>query len=386
MALKVTILIVGGKVKFSLELSKGAETTVAELKEQIAASHEDSPVEAQMLICAGKKLADEQALKEYDIKDGATIYVGKKPGAASPSKETKAEYKSKDELVKGVMAGLGRVKEQATPEEFQLAMKTIATLIGNLCAHPEDPKFKRIRHENPALKQRLFRFEGAADALKSIGFEDSTEEPGSMFVRKMNPNLPDVHKMLRQALGLPAATPVAASSSASASASASDTPGGFPFGGMGAGGAPSMQGLAGMMQDPAIANIMSNPEMMQSIMPQVQQLMQNPEALQSMMSAFGGASGGSPFANNPNLSAQMAAAAQQLQSNPQMMQNLASAMSSGNPSDVTRSMEAQEDAMLQEAIRLSMMDSSQDGNAGDGSQQQQDQSNSDSAGDNAGVD
>eukprot|EP00045_Choanoeca_perplexa_P011497 m.122442 g.122442 ORF g.122442 m.122442 type:complete len:233 (-) comp15652_c0_seq3:2416-3114(-) len=201
MALKVTVLIVGGKVKFPLELSEGLATTVAALKDMIAAAHEESPVEAQMLICGGKKLADDGVLSDYDIKDGATIYVGKKPGAASPRKPTKAEYKSKDELVQGVMAGLSKVKETATPEEFNLAMKTIATLIGNLCAHPEDPKYKRIRVENPSLKQRLFRFEGAHDALRAIGFEDSTEEPGSMFVRVMNPNLPQVHNMLRQALG-----------------------------------------------------------------------------------------------------------------------------------------------------------------------------------------
>eukprot|EP00045_Choanoeca_perplexa_P011495 m.122444 g.122444 ORF g.122444 m.122444 type:complete len:135 (-) comp15652_c0_seq3:1905-2309(-) len=104
---------------------------------------------------------------------------------------------------------------------------------------------------------------------------------------------------------------------------------------------PGMEGLAGMMQDPAVASLMSNPQMMQSMMPQIQQLMSNPEALQSMMSAFGGGSGGpSPFANNPNLSSQMAAAAQQLQSNPDMMQNIASAMSSGNPGEVARSVDA----------------------------------------------
>jgi hypothetical protein len=56
----------------------------------------------------------------------------------------------------------------ATPEEFNLAMKTVATLIGNLCAHPEDPKYKRIRVENPSLKQRLFRFDGAHDALRYV--------------------------------------------------------------------------------------------------------------------------------------------------------------------------------------------------------------------------
>ena len=110
MALKVTVLIVGGKVKFPLELSDGSTTTVAALKEMIAAAHSESPVDAQMLICGGKKLADDGVLSEYDLKDGATIYVGKKPGAASPHKPTKAEYKSKDELVTGVMAGLSKVK------------------------------------------------------------------------------------------------------------------------------------------------------------------------------------------------------------------------------------------------------------------------------------
>lgn len=46
-------------------------------------------------------------------------------------------------------------------------MKTVETLIGNLCDHPDDLKFKRIRLENSGLKKKLFRFEGGADAVRS---------------------------------------------------------------------------------------------------------------------------------------------------------------------------------------------------------------------------
>jgi co-chaperonin GroES (HSP10) len=123
MALKVTVLIVGGKVKFPLELSDGSATTVAALKEIIAAAHSESPIEAQMLICGGKKLAEDGVLSDYDIKDGATIYVGKHPGTASPGKPTKSEYKSKEELVQGVMAGLSKVKAyvaQSMPDDVQM--------------------------------------------------------------------------------------------------------------------------------------------------------------------------------------------------------------------------------------------------------------------------
>ena len=111
MVFKVTILVVGTKGKTPVELKDGSATTVQQLKEIISAQREDCPVESQMLISGGKKLDDEKSLADHGIQDGSTIYVGKKPGTATPSKTTKVEYKSKDELVKGVMAGLTKIKE-----------------------------------------------------------------------------------------------------------------------------------------------------------------------------------------------------------------------------------------------------------------------------------
>lgn len=57
-------------------------------------------------------------------------------------------------------------RRQATKEEFITAMKTVETLIGNLCDHPEDPKYNRIRLQNAGLQKKLFNFDGGADAVK----------------------------------------------------------------------------------------------------------------------------------------------------------------------------------------------------------------------------
>ena len=62
MSLELNVLIVGERGKLSVSLPSD-EATVEALKAAIAAVHPASPAEAQLLVCAGKRLEDGKTLK-----------------------------------------------------------------------------------------------------------------------------------------------------------------------------------------------------------------------------------------------------------------------------------------------------------------------------------
>jgi len=50
------------------------------------------------------------------------------------------------------------------------ALALLAKLLENIAEHPAEPKYKRLKPDNPKLKEGLLRFAGAADFLRLAGF------------------------------------------------------------------------------------------------------------------------------------------------------------------------------------------------------------------------
>ena len=63
--------------------------------------------------------------------------------------------------------------EAATAEAFELALSTVATLVHNVLAHPEDAKYRIVRLANATFHARLGQYLAGLSLLRSFGFEDA---------------------------------------------------------------------------------------------------------------------------------------------------------------------------------------------------------------------
>jgi hypothetical protein len=61
--------------------------------------------------------------------------------------------------------------EAASPEAFDLALSTVATLVHNVLTHPEETKYRTVRLTNAAFHARLGQYLAAVALLRSLGFE-----------------------------------------------------------------------------------------------------------------------------------------------------------------------------------------------------------------------
>jgi hypothetical protein len=61
--------------------------------------------------------------------------------------------------------------EAASPEAFELALSTVATLVHNVLTHPEETKYRTVRLTNAAFHARLGQYLAAVALLRSLGFE-----------------------------------------------------------------------------------------------------------------------------------------------------------------------------------------------------------------------
>ncbi|WWC87550.1 uncharacterized protein L201_002440 [Kwoniella dendrophila CBS 6074] len=95
----VTVTIKCLKPSLTLPITANLTDTVTDLKSQIAKSSSSAPsVDSQRLLLKGKALTDTKLLKEYDIKDGATIHLMVKLVTSSaPSTELKANELTSNE-------------------------------------------------------------------------------------------------------------------------------------------------------------------------------------------------------------------------------------------------------------------------------------------------
>lgn len=65
MSFEVQVLVVGERGKVAVALPAGAATSVAALKQAIAAAKPECPAATQLLVCAGKRLEDDKTLADY---------------------------------------------------------------------------------------------------------------------------------------------------------------------------------------------------------------------------------------------------------------------------------------------------------------------------------
>jgi len=219
-----------------------------------------------------------------------------------------------------LVAALQTVKANASFDEFCAAARTLLTFVSNVIAHPDDPKYKRVRASNSRFHNTLGSKTGGMACMQAVGFSVVMEGGEQVLVMShVAAELPQVKRMLQDAMvqaeasrPLPARAPAAAPPAPPpAPTSAPGAP--APFGGLGGMGGGGLGNLGAMMNDPMMQQAMQNPAMMQM----AQRAMQNPAMMQMAQRMM--ASGQRPDAGS--LSAMMSDPAMQSAAQ-QMMQSM----------------------------------------------------------------
>lgn len=84
------------------------------------------------------------------------------------------------------MAALVSLKSQNDHSSFLIATRTLVTFIANITAHPDDPKYRRVKADNFRFRAQLGDRPGGLACMCALGFS-SIVEAGEV-VRDQSPN------------------------------------------------------------------------------------------------------------------------------------------------------------------------------------------------------
>lgn len=90
-------------------------------------------------------------------------HAGAPPVARDPAAELAARQKAQRESLETLLRGdRGRAR---------LALETMQKIVANVLSEPKEPKFRTLKVDNKAIKERVLSCPGARDMLLSAGFE-----------------------------------------------------------------------------------------------------------------------------------------------------------------------------------------------------------------------
>lgn len=168
---------------------------------------------------------------------------------------------------------------KAPTEEQRACLQTLLTLAKNANNNRTDPKFQKIKMENPAFVKKVCNVNGGTDTMLALGFLPDTHDGIDYWVmqperqRDLDKCIESITSLLAKLPAPPAPTPVPAP--------AAPTGFGAPISGLG-------QAQQAMQQNP---NMMAEAQrMMQQnpqLMAQAQAMMNDPAAMQRLMQQFG---------------------------------------------------------------------------------------------------
>lgn len=102
------------------------------------------------------------------------------PGTEAPqaagawSQEDAAAFEGLDSVLVSKLQQAGQLVQQLTGSGEALA--TLADVLGNLAAHPQEPRYRRLRCNNAAFHRKLGRYPAARQLLLLAGFAE--QQPG----------------------------------------------------------------------------------------------------------------------------------------------------------------------------------------------------------------
>ena len=109
-----------------------------------------------------------------------------------------------DAMAQRIAAALGTLRGATNLEELKAAVRALLTFVGNVIAHPSEPRYRRVRMANAAFSTSLGSKPGGVDAMLAFGFEQQSEGGEQVLVMPEaaahDPALRQVKTMLEGAL------------------------------------------------------------------------------------------------------------------------------------------------------------------------------------------
>lgn len=430
--ISVTVQVTAGEMANQKLVLRVKETaTVADLKDVLTTKTGYTRVQ-QRVIFRGQVLSDDtKPISSYGVTDGQSVHLVPKPGATSsaaapaavsvptPAPPVAAATGGMPTNPFAALLGGGGIPglnpngnasaaaaaaaAQRWPALVQLRAQPNATQVG-VCStlivvvtkieeNPNETKFRRLRKNNAAFARRIFNVPGALQLVLAMGFKEeqtTTEEGDTDIFYVLEPSaaaweiLMDGKQMLveeKARLTAPTPSPVAAP----AFGGMPGMGGMPPMPGMGGGGGGGMAGgmdmsmITGMLNNPAMMQMMmnspmvrnnpqmqqqfqmiqQNPDMFRGILESpmgqqmLQQTMNNPEMVQQMMGGLGAQPGGQPGGGGVDLASMMAGFGSMGGGNNNTTNANNNANNNTNENGDT---ELSEEEMLEEAIRRSLQE------------------------------
>lgn len=344
-------VVSSGSETLAVRVPQFANATVRALKALVEAQDAQRfPAAAQRLIFQGQILQDDRLLRDYSVTSGCALHLTLTPGAVAQAAAAAAAAAPVPTLAfeTQLLALLQRMRSDAG---FVVAAQTLLKICDNVAQTPHEPKFRKLRLANAALRSRLLDRPLGVECAKLLGFQEGVEEvregetwmcvgvsntrqwltmmPGDgeqghlvlVPTAEKWENLVTGRRVLAQAL-----TGIAGAASGAPSAAAASPFGAPMSGGMNANWAAQAQNvlqnpqMAQLLQNdpmvrqmaqanPALAQALQNPAMLSqqlqllqqnpAMMQQVTQMMQDPSAMARMQQLMGGGLGGPGLGTAP---------------------------------------------------------------------------------------
>uniref|UniRef100_A0AAV1T9X3 Ubiquitin-like domain-containing protein n=1 Tax=Peronospora matthiolae TaxID=2874970 RepID=A0AAV1T9X3_9STRA len=168
MADELTIKVVSSTSESLLVRLDLASASVLSLKQFI--EHQDAhrfPVAAQRLIFQGQILQDAKSLTEYHVTTGCALHLTLSPNGTATA--TAAEtFPPHSQLT----TFLQQMRDGESSDAYALAVRTLQKICVNIVDHPTEDKYRKLRVDNAALKEKLFDRTRGRDSVHLLGFQD----------------------------------------------------------------------------------------------------------------------------------------------------------------------------------------------------------------------
>lgn len=290
LTIHLTVSAAAGAPRVPIEVTP--EVTGAELRRQ-AVEATKIPDSALKLIFRGRMIAkdDKKAVSEYKFEDGSVLHCMGKPveeNAASSAPSAAASATTSDAAAPTaapaaaaalpsvnlmppaaaapaagggdpLTTALRTLRASNAPPVYKTAVETLEKLLAKIIENPMEAKYRRVKKENAAFTRRLGGLPGGDAAMKAAGFNVETDETGQP-VYQMQASAEAWPKLLAAQTAI--RTAVQEAQAASAAPAAPPAMPGFPSMNPGAGAA----GMSSEGMQQAAANLMSNPQAMQSML------------------------------------------------------------------------------------------------------------------------
>jgi hypothetical protein len=168
-----------------------------------------------------------------------------------------------------LQAALQTLRSSNSPSIYTTAVTTLEKILNNIAEHPMEEKYRTVKLQNAAFQKRLGGLQGGDAIMKAVGFVVEGEPP----VYQMQASPDAWPKLMAGTAAVAAAVQDAKRASAAPTMPDNNNPFGMMPNNNNMGGMPNMPAAAGMpggmdptMMRGAMANMMSNPEALGSML------------------------------------------------------------------------------------------------------------------------